>query len=237
MNSEKLLNIISYTKNLKVLYVEDNLEVQEQTNKMLDSFFDEIILASNGKEAIDCFINQKFDLIITDIKMPLVDGLTFIEFVRKSNKKIPILIFSAHDDKEYFYKSVNEGIDGYILKPYTLSQITQSMAKIIEKYELSTDDSFTYLEYDYSWDNKSQKLYKNNQHIKLTKNETTLFNLFISSNCDTKTYEEIENSLFDFSGDNTKKLRNLITRLKAKLECDLFETMYSYGYTIKYKRN
>lgn len=237
MNSEKLLGIINCTKKLKVLYTEDNLEVQEQTTKMLSSFFDEITLASNGKEAIELFINNQFDLIITDIKMPYVDGISFIEFVRKSNKKIPILIFSAHDDKDYFFKTINQGVDGYILKPYTIYQITETISKLVEKYELNKIDNFTYLENGFYWDNLGQKLFKDNEQIKLTRNETIFFDLFISTKSETKTYEEIENALFDTCDDNTKKIRNLITRLKAKLNYELFETMYSYGYTIKYKRD
>lgn len=236
MNNNKLLNIINHTKKLKVLYTEDNLEVQEQTIKMLNSFFDVITAASDGKEAIDLFLENNFDLIITDIKMPHIDGLSLIEFIRKSDKKIPILVFSAHDDKEYFLKTVNEGIDGYIMKPYTLSQITETICKVVEKYELNKNDFFTYLEGDFYWDNNNQRLYKNQEQIKLTKNEVILFNLFISTKSETKTYEEIENILFDSCDDNTKKIRNLIARLKSKLNYELFETMYSYGYTLKYKR-
>lgn len=236
MNNNKLLNIINYTKKLKVLYTEDNIEVQEQTIKMLNSFFDVITAASDGKEAIDLYLENSFDLIITDIKMPHIDGLSLIEFIRKSDKKIPILVFSAHDDKEYFLKTVNEGIDGYIMKPYTLSQIAETICKIVEKYELNKNDFFTYLEGDFYWDNNNQRLYKNQEQIKLTKNEVILFNLFISTKSETKTYEEIENVLFDSCDDNTKKIRNLIARLKSKLNYELFETMYSYGYTLKYKR-
>ena len=238
MNSDKLLDLISYTKKLKVLYTEDNTEVQLQTKKMLNSFFKEIILASNGQEAIDLFLSETFDLVITDIKMPIVDGLALIEFIRKSNKKIPILVFSAHDDKDFFLKSINEGVDGYILKPYTISQITQSILKIIEKYDLLKDENTIYLEDDFSWDKKSNKLFKDGKHIKLTRNETLFFDLFISSKSETISYEDVENQIFHNynNEDCTKKIRNLITRLRIKLNYDLFETIYSYGYMLKYKK-
>lgn len=238
MNSEQLTYLIKYTKPLNLLYIEDNSIVKEQTLKMLKSFFTDIDVASNGKEAFDLFIenNSKYKLIITDIKMPILDGISFIELVRKSNKKIPIVVFSAHDDKEYFLKTINAGIDGYILKPYTIKQIATSLYNIVLKYNLQkNDDLIISLENNFQWNTIEKKLLKNDDAIKLTKNEIMLFELFISTNSVAKSYEEIEDYIFPDFGDNTKRIRNLVTRLKIKLDYELFETMYSYGYKLKYK--
>ena len=236
MHSDKLKNIITYTKNFNVLYIEDNLDVQFQTNKMLSSFFKKIELADNGKIALDLFNKECFDLIITDIKMPLVDGISFIETVRIKNKKIPIIVLSAHDDKEYFMKTINEGIDGYILKPYTLEQIAETLDKLIDKYDLKKKyDNRVKLKYGFVWDKTTNQLLKNHEIIKLSKYERNLFELFLLTNCVSKTYDEIEYNLFNNYEDNTKRLRNLITRLKLKLNCDLFEAVYSFGYTLKYE--
>ena len=78
---------------------------------------------------------------------------------------------------------------------------------------------------------------KDNEVIKLSKYERKLFELFISTNNNFKTYNEIEFHLFNNCEENTKKLRNLIGRLKTKLNCDLFETIYSHGYTLKYEED
>lgn len=238
MNSEQLTYLIKYTKKLNLLYIEDNIIVQEQTLKMLKSFFNEIDLASNGKEAFDKFLenNLKYNLIITDIKMPILDGVSFIELIRKSNKKIPIIVFSAHDDKEYFLKTINAGIDGYILKPYTINQISNTLYNIVLKYNLEENNDLVIpLENNFEWYTIERKLYKDNIAIKLTKNEIMLFDLFISTNSLAKSYDEIEDHIFPDFGDNTKRIRNLVTRLKIKLDYELFETMYSYGYSLKYK--
>ncbi len=85
------------------------------------------------------------------------------------------------------------------------------------------------------WDKNSSQLFKNEEIIKLSKYERKIFELFISTNSVSKTYYEIEYYLFSNCEDNTKKLRNLLARLKQKLEYDLFETLYSYGYSIKYE--
>jgi YesN/AraC family two-component response regulator len=236
MHSDKLKNIITYTKNFNVLYIEDNLDVQFQTNKMLSSFFKKIELADNGKIALDLFNKECFDLIITDIKMPLLDGISLIETVRVKNKKIPIIVLSAHDDKEYFMKTINEGIDSYILKPYTLEQIAETLEKLLDKYDIKKKyDNKIKLKHSFVWDKTSNQLLKENEIIKLSKYERMLFELFITTKAVSKTYEEIEYSLFNNCEDNTKRLRNLMTRLKVKLNCDLFEAVYSFGYTLKYE--
>lgn len=236
MLSDKLINLIKFTKNLSLLYVEDNLDVQQQTLKMLSSFFDKIELANNGKVALELFCSNNYDLIITDIKMPLVDGVALIEQIRNSNKEIPILVFSAHDDKEYFLKTVNAGIDGYILKPYTIEQIIKTLDNLVLKYYSKQKEDYKIkLINSFVWDKNSNQLIKNDEIIKLSKYERKIFELFICTNSVSKTYYEIEYYLFGNCEDNTKKLRNLLARLKQKLNCDLFETLYSYGYSIKYE--
>jgi DNA-binding response OmpR family regulator len=169
--------------------------------------------------------------------MPFIDGVSLIEIIREYNKKIPIIVLSAHDNKDYFLKTINAGIDGYILKPYTLEQIIQTLEYIIQKYDLhEIFDNLIKLEFEYYWNRTTSQLYKNNCHIKLSKYETKLFELFIKSNSIIKSYNEIEYYLFDEYEENTKRIRNIITRLKIKLDCDLFETIYSYGYSLKYRQ-
>lgn len=237
MQVDKIKDIIIYTKNLNVLYVEDSFTIQQQTMKMLSSFFKNIELANNGKIALEVFEKYDFDLIITDIKMPLLDGIGFIETIRNSDKKIPIIVLSAHDDKDYFLKSINAGIDGYILKPYTLEQIIQTLSNIVEKYDFTVKIKNTIkLKNEFIWNKDTKQLSKDNKTIKLSRLEQKIFDFFISSpQSASKSYSEIEYYMFDNCEDNTKKLKNLINRLRLKLNYDLFETVYSYGYTLKYE--
>lgn len=238
MQVNRLHDLIKHTKNLNVLYVEDNIEVQTQTVKMLKSFFNSICIADNGKIGLELFLdNNSYHIIITDIKMPVIDGLSLIETVRKTDKKIPIIVLSAHDDKEYFLKTINAGIDGYILKPYNLAQITETLTKIIEKYDFENIlKEIIELDFGFSWNRNINQLLKDKQLIKLSKNETKLFQLFINNNDLTKSYREIETFVFDCYENDMKKIRNLMSRLKLKLDYDLFETIYSHGYSLKYKQ-
>ena len=206
---------------------------------MLQSFFNNICIANNGKVALELFANNKsYHILITDIKMPVLDGLGFIESIRKTNKKIPIIVLSAHDNKDYFLKTINAGIDGYILKPYTLEQITTTLSNIVEKYEFNImDKKIIELEFDFIWNKTENQLFKNDEIIKLSKNELKLFQLFIDNYSLLKNYREIETFIFGTFDNDMKKIRNLMSRLKVKLNYELFETIHSYGYSLKYKQN
>ena len=239
MQVDKLRNLIKHTKNLNILYVEDNLEVQTQTTKMLQSFFNNISIANNGKVALELFVNNdSYHILITDIKMPILDGLGFIESIRKINKRVPIIVLSAHDNKDYFLKTINAGIDGYILKPYTLGQITNTLTNIMEKYEFDIiNKQIIELDFDFIWNKKENQLFKKNEMIKLSKNEVKLFQLFIDNYSLLKNYQEIETFIFGYFENDMKKIRNLMSRLKIKLDCELFETIHSHGYSLKYKQD
>jgi len=242
MNQDKLRKIISTTKNLSVLYIEDNIDVRNQTIKMLKIFFNDIEIANNGEDGLNLFkLNNKyestsFDLIITDIEMPVIDGISMIMEIRKFNKDIPVLIFSAHSNTDYFLKTINAGVDGYILKPYNIEQISNSLMIIIEKNRLTgSSEHIVHLDNDFVWNVKESLLTKDEKEIKLTKNEIKLFTLFINSKGALKTYNEIETYIFlDFSANN-RRVRNLVSRLKSKLDYELFESIYSHGYKLKYK--
>ena len=239
MQVDKLRNLIKHTKNLNILYVEDNLEVQTQTAKMLQSFFNNISIANNGKVALELFVNNdSYHILITDIKMPILDGLGFIESIRKINKRVPIIVLSAHDNKDYFLKTINAGIDGYILKPYTLGQITNTLTNIMEKYEFDIiNKQIIELDFDFIWNKTENQLFKKNEMIKLSRNEIKLFQLFIDNYSLLKNYQEIETFIFGYFENDMKKIRNLMSRLKIKLDCELFETIHSHGYSLKYKQD
>ena len=87
MNVKKVSKLKSYTKKLKLLYVEDNEETRVSTLLMLERFFDEIILAVDGKDGLEKFNIYNPDVIFTDINMPNLDGLQMIDKIKSSIHK------------------------------------------------------------------------------------------------------------------------------------------------------
>ena len=132
-------DIVRYSKKLKLLYVEDNKDLRESTEKFFQTFFDNIIVAIDGEDGYNKFTSNSIDLIITDMRMPNVDGLEMIEKIRDINKEIPILALSAHNETNYLINCIKLGVDGYLLKPLDSEQFLTVLSKIIEKVKLKDE--------------------------------------------------------------------------------------------------
>ena len=132
MNTYNLKELIGYSKTLQLLYVEDNLEVRENTVDFLKIFFENITLCTQGQEGLEAFKKAHFDLIITDINMPVMNGLEMIQKIKKVNPNIPVFVLSAHDDAEYLVESIDLDIDAYIQKPLTPETFTAKLHKTMD---------------------------------------------------------------------------------------------------------
>jgi signal transduction histidine kinase len=121
-------------KNITVLYAEDELVIQEGITETLNLFEINVICAKNGQEGLSFFksLNKKIDLILTDIKMPKLDGLGMIEKIREIDKDIPIIITTAHQETSFLLESIELNISAYVLKPIDIYKLESSLIKAIE---------------------------------------------------------------------------------------------------------
>ena len=132
-------NIVKYTQDLTLLYVEDNKDAREATIPVFESIFNNIVTAIDGEDGVKKFLTNKIDIIITDINMPKLNGLEMIQKIKTYNDEIPILIISAHNDTKFFIDSIKMGVDGYILKPINVEQFFAILSKAIQKIRLQED--------------------------------------------------------------------------------------------------
>lgn len=118
---------------IKVLYVEDELDIQKITSDVLQSVCKEIICANNGVEAIELFESHgDFDIIVTDINMPKMDGITLIKKIREKDSTFPITITTAHTEVHFLQDAIDLGVNGYTLKPIDLKKLMKTVAKAAE---------------------------------------------------------------------------------------------------------
>ncbi len=131
--------ISSASKEMRVLYVEDDRGTRESMMETLEEFFERITEATDGKSGIRLFEIQPFDLIITDIRMPEMDGLQMIKKIRELDHDIPILIVSAYNEPKFFKESIKLDVEGYLSKPVDRMQFAEVMQKIIKKSRLKEE--------------------------------------------------------------------------------------------------
>lgn len=125
---------------LKILYVEDDTTLREQFRTFFERRCDELLLASNGEEGLKLVEEHSPDIVITDIKMPVMDGLEMFEKIRIKNKEIPVLVTSAFNDQDYLLKAINLGVTRYILKPFNRTILRQIIDETIDFVNLKKSE-------------------------------------------------------------------------------------------------
>lgn len=107
----------NYLKTLKVLYVEDDNDIREQFCEFLLRHVGALITATNGAEGLDAFVEHTPDIVITDILMPVMDGLTMAYEIRRLVRTVPIIVLTAFEQTEYLKRAIDISIDKYVAKP------------------------------------------------------------------------------------------------------------------------
>lgn len=120
---------------IKVLYVEDEAIVREPFAEMLNRRVQQVFTAENGQEGLRLYEIHKPDMVITDIKMPIMDGLTMVEHIRMSNRQIPVIITTAFEFKDYLKKSIEVGVNKYLVKPIERNAVDQALSEMTRLVE------------------------------------------------------------------------------------------------------
>ncbi len=116
---------------VSILYVEDDLELRQNTVRLLSSFFTDIGVADNGLDGLNKYRGNQYDLVITDINMPVMNGVKMAQEIKKENPQQVIVVISAHDEARYLLDLINLGIDYYILKPLDLNKFLSILYKAV----------------------------------------------------------------------------------------------------------
>ena len=234
---DKFESLLKYSKQLSILYVEDHEELRNSTVEILNSLFAKVSFGIDGAEALSIYKNfyreenQYYDIVLTDIKMPNMNGVTLIEEIYKINPQQKIVVLSAHDESEYLVPLINLGINHFIQKPIEfdrLLDVLKDISKsIVEETSIKLDDLSQY-------DRKSKLLTVNNENVYLTKYEIIFMDILSEEKGKIYKNEEIV-SYYNSLGESIdmSNIRKLVSKLRKKIPSQLIESIYSIGYRIQ----
>jgi len=126
------MNKKKFKKTLSILYVEDELTIREELSEFLEIFCDTLYVAANGQEGLKLFKKHHPKIVVTDIKMPKMDGIELSKEIFKDNPDIHIIFTTAFTDMNYLQKAIEIHADGYIVKPIDLNILENMLQKIIK---------------------------------------------------------------------------------------------------------
>ena len=127
-------------KYFSILYVEDEETLRNKTAIFLSKIFKNVEVAFDGKDGLDKYFQNKYDIVITDILMPNMNGLELISNIRKKNKKQEFIITSAYTDQSYLTESIQLGVTGYLIKPLDFNNIIDVIEQSLDKLLLMREN-------------------------------------------------------------------------------------------------
>ena len=227
--------------NFSLLYVEDDSELRESTVEIFETLFKEIISVENGEKGlytyVDYFeINKKhFDIVVTDIQMPKLNGIGLIKEIFALNKNQKIVVVSAYDNKKYLLELINIGISGFIQKPLSSKQLISTLLEVCrDLYKEREELRFLEIGSSCQWDSKNSRLFENKSEIVLTDYEKKLLNLLVSDLNRKFTSLEIFEHIYEESEEfSLDKIKSILKRLRKKIPQNLILNTPKSGYSIQ----
>jgi DNA-binding NtrC family response regulator len=116
---------------MKILVVDDEEGARDLFNTILTDEGYDVSLANGGEEALVLFKSNPFDLVITDIKMPIMDGLQLLQEIRKMGSKTDVIMVTAYGEVESYLKAMSLGAAEYINKPIRIKELKQIVHKVL----------------------------------------------------------------------------------------------------------
>ncbi len=133
-----MIENVAILKNITILYAEDEAALREITLNILKGFTKKQLVAENGAQGLELFKEHEseIDIIITDVNMPIMNGLEMIREIKKINPNIPIIVATAFSNTEYLLEAIDIGVDKYVLKPIDMKKLLQLMSQSLLYHEL-----------------------------------------------------------------------------------------------------
>ena len=217
---------------IHILVVEDD----EKLNRIVCTYLNDSGFQAKGclgaREAYDEMYNQLYDLIISDIMMPGIDGFEFARTVRKVNKRIPILFMSARDDLPSKQKGFQLGIDDYMVKPVDLDELVLRVRALLRRANIEMERKITVGNLGLDADGMSAEV--EGEENGLTNREFNIIFKLLSYPKKTFSRAQLMDEFWDLDSDTSLRAVDVyMTKLRNKLsDCDGFKivTVRGLGY-------
>lgn len=218
-------------KNIKILVVEDDEIALENEVEYLQEYFENIYEAKDAIEALKIYEQIQPSIIITDIQMPKLNGLEFVQRIREKNDEVQIIILTAFCDKEYLLKAIELKLIKYLIKPINEKEFYNALLTCVNNLK-NQKSNIINLGNNLIFDMYNLSLVHDNELIKLRTKEVDFLYLLLKNKDRFVTYIEIENFVWCDDVMTKDALKTLVKNLKKKIPSDLIINLNGTGYKI-----
>jgi len=228
----------------RVLLVEDEDVARKTLAFYLNTIFDEVVVAHDGQEGYSLLKqnydeNKTFDLVLTDLKMPNVDGMDMIEEILKIIPNQRFIIVSAHKNEEDLLRLINLRVLGYFVKPLNIDNMMEMLQKakkevLEDRKDTAKNTDLVSINKTYTYNLANDKLYNEENIVKLSKKEADILGVLIANIGEVVSVESFKEQVWNDINTNDSAFRTVMKRLKDKIKDDDFIISHKgYGYIIE----
>ena len=224
---------------MKILVVEDEKKVASFLKKSLEQEYYTVDVTHDGKSGLDLSLTEEYDLIILDIMLPLLDGITLLREIRNAKLDVPVLMLTAKDSTEDKVEGLDSGADDYLAKPFALEELLARVRALIRRKEnvknliLSADDLIL--------DTQTHKVKRGDNEINLTPKEYSILEYLLRNKNHIVSRMKLTEHVYEYQFDpDTNVIDVYINKLRNKIDKDsdqkILHTIRGIGYMIKENR-
>lgn len=222
---------------IRILLLEDDKDLNMLTTSYLKSAGFLVTSVFNGLDGLNKFGEEKYDLIISDIMMPLCDGFEFAREIREFNKEVPIIFMTARDDKHSKQLGYKIGIDDYIVKPFDLDELILKINAIARRLKIYSSEDL--IIGNLTMNKEERVVYINEEEVSLTVREFDILYCMLQFPKKTFTRGRLMEDFWGFDSSATSRTVDVyMAKLRDKTKnCDGFEiqTVHGLGYKVVFK--
>jgi len=221
---------------MRILVVEDEKKVAAFIKKGLEEEYFTVDTAYNGKEGLEFATKEEYDLILLDIMIPFIDGLTLTKELRKRKITTPILLLTVKDSTQAKVEGLDAGADDYLTKPFAFEELTARIRALLRRNESQKMSVITID--DLVMDLLAHKVTRAGTEIVLTPKEFSILEYLMRNKNKIVSRTKLIEHVYDYHFDTETNIVDVyINKLRAKVDQNhskqLIQTVRGVGYTIK----
>lgn len=221
---------------MRVLLLEDDVALNDLLSDHLEDKGYEVTLCTNGQEALEYLIDEKFDLALLDINTPIMTGIEVLKTIREDYKNsTPAIMLTAYQDTKHLKDSFESGVDDYIKKPFDLEELDQRIMKLCRQFsieqnaEIRIDDSIIF-------EPESCQITKGDKNISIAQKERDILKYFCTHKNRVISSEELLQNIWAYEEMPTDAtIRVYIKNLREIVGKERIITIRGIGYKFEQK--
>ena len=214
-------------KKISILVVEDDEMARELIISGLKPYCEQVVGAQNGQEGVEKFKKQGFDIVMSDIHMPVLNGFEMMNEIKRLKPHQKFIVFTSYDSDENLIKSMEQGATLFLKKPIDMKDLRSMLISL----SFERDEKLVHLSHEVSINLKKEKIYKNGNEVYLSFLQNKIFWLFAYNLNKLVTYEMIEEFVYDSTEVSKAAIQNVVLRLKRELGVK-FKNISESGYIL-----